>query len=71
MRGDFDRDLRYCPACADYVQYLLSLEKGYCVSCGGRVRLFSESDSALFQKSLETRPRPFRLDESTDLDRYA
>ena len=71
MRGEFDRDLRYCAACAKYVRYLLSIEKGFCVHCGGPVTLFSEDDHLVFKKSLETRPRPFRLDETHEVDQYA
>ena len=54
---DYYTDLKFCPACNKYVSYLMGLEHSYCVECGGRVRLFSESDWALFNDNL-TKQKP-------------
>ncbi len=53
--GDFYDDCKYCPRCEGYVHYLISMEHSYCVSCGGVVRLFSDSDWSHFNESLQQR----------------
>jgi len=56
-------DRRYCPACREYVPYLLSIEVGFCVQCGGHVTLFSDSDMAEFQRDLR---RPSRWNDELE-----
>lgn len=48
-------DKKWCPACQDYVNYLMSVEHSFCVSCGGEVRLFSKEDWENFNESLQSR----------------
>lgn len=44
MQASYYDDLRYCDACSAYVRYLQALDRGYCVECGGRVKIFSRED---------------------------
>ena len=53
MTNSFANDTKFCPCCNDYVRYLASVERSYCVECGGEVRLFSEADWQAFQAKME------------------
>jgi len=44
VQSSYYDDLRFCDACGSYVRYLQALDKGYCVECGGRVKIFSRED---------------------------
>jgi len=50
---NYYKDTKYCPRCHDYVRFLQSLEASFCVSCGGKVRLFSAADKRAFLRSLQ------------------
>ncbi len=52
---DYYQDKKWCPACEDYVNYLMSIEHSFCVCCGGEVRLFSKEDWETFQEGLKAR----------------
>lgn len=52
---DFYSDQKYCHTCEGYVPYLMSMDHSYCVHCGERVRLFSESDWKEFHESMKAR----------------
>jgi hypothetical protein len=57
-RYDYYTDQKYCPSCDKYVAYLMSIERSFCVECGGEVRLFSKEDWESFNESLSAkRPR--------------
>lgn len=60
---DFYRDRKYCQSCKEYVPYLSSPARSYCVCCGSQVRLFSEEDRRDFLRGLQ-RPQPFEREES-------
>ena len=47
--GDYYTDLKFCAKCGKYVPYLMGVEHSYCTECGGRVRLFSQSDWVEFR----------------------
>ncbi|MGD2016783.1 MAG: hypothetical protein PVJ89_01590 [Planctomycetota bacterium] len=53
--SDFQNDRKWCPACDVYVSYLMSIEKSYCVQCGGEVRLFNEEDWLAFSEKMDAR----------------
>lgn len=42
--SNFYNETKWCEACGDYVNFLLSLDHSYCVKCGAQVRLYSEAD---------------------------
>lgn len=46
--GSFDSDLKWCPACAKRVRYLLGGEHSWCSECGGKCRLFSPAERERF-----------------------
>ena len=52
MTSDYYHDHRFCDACRKYVSYLQSLDTGYCVECGGAVKIFSPSDLIAFRKGI-------------------
>ncbi len=52
MHGDFYNDRRFCKGCQAYVSYLFSMERSYCIQCGGEVQLMSDRDLSEFQRSL-------------------
>ncbi|MFT5286528.1 MAG: hypothetical protein ACI8TQ_002697 [Planctomycetota bacterium] len=68
--SSFYDDHKFCPACEDYVAYLISMDDSYCVNCGGIVRLFSEDDWVDFNESLKSRRpkggRPRKNSKSDD-----
>jgi rRNA maturation endonuclease Nob1 len=45
---DFYREKKWCAGCRDYVQYLMSVNHSFCITCGTQVRLFSKPDSERF-----------------------
>ncbi len=45
---DFYREKKWCTGCRDYVQYLMSVNHSFCITCGTQVRLFSKPDSERF-----------------------
>lgn len=51
-RIDFYNDKKYCPACEEYVTYLMAVGHSYCTSCGSEVRLFSDGDWATFNHGI-------------------
>ena len=55
MSRSFHNDNKFCPCCDEYVRYLASVDRSYCVECGGAVRLFSPSDWGQFQEKMEAR----------------
>lgn len=55
MSHSFHDDTKFCPCCETYVRYLASVERSYCVECGGEVRLFSDADWSKFQAHMEAR----------------
>ena len=65
-RADYYDDRRFCPACSTYVRYISSVERAYCVECGGRVKLFSGPDMARFRSALGTRSNSWRLVPGSD-----
>lgn len=54
MAYDYYEDRRWCPKCTRYVAYLLSPHDAWCVSCGAKVRLFSDTESREFHHSLRS-----------------
>lgn len=68
--ADFYSDKKFCPCCETYVNYLMGLDHSYCVTCGGRVRLFSKDDWEQFNETLSRgrakggRPKKTRGKES-------
>ena len=59
--SDFQNDRKWCSACDEYVSYLMSIEKSFCVQCGGEVRLFSEEVWIAFSEKMDARkPRQRR-----------
>lgn len=53
--SDFQNDRKWCPSCEAYHPYLMSVDKSYCVECGGEVRLFSEEDWQAFSEKMDAR----------------
>jgi hypothetical protein len=47
---DFYGELKWCPKCRRYVNYLLSTYSSFCVKCGAAVQLFSKTDMKKFKK---------------------
>ena len=52
---DYYQDKKWCPSCNDYVNYLMSVEHSFCVSCGGEVRLFSKEDWEAFHEGMKAK----------------
>ena len=65
-RADYYEDRRFCPTCSEYVLYISSIDRAYCIECGGRVRLFSAPDMARFRSALDARSRSWRLVPGSD-----
>jgi hypothetical protein len=55
MDFDYYSDHKWCPACQEYVAYLMSIEHSYCTRCGTEVRLFSQKDWDSFHEGLQNR----------------
>ena len=53
--NDYYSDRKFCPACNQYVPYLMSLSTSFCAECGGEVRLFSKADWEAFAEKMEAR----------------
>ena len=54
--NNFYDDRKFCTDCNDYVPYLASIDRSYCIQCGAEVRLFSTEDWERFQNGLGNRP---------------
>ena len=52
-RGEFYNEQKWCEHCRQYVSFLMSVNYSYCVTCGGRVRLFSRDDADRFQQNVQ------------------
>jgi hypothetical protein len=52
---DFYNETKWCPKCRTYVRYVMSVNRSYCVGCGGPVRLFSREDLERFRQDVEKR----------------
>ena len=52
-RGEFYNEQKWCDTCRQYVSFLMSVNFSYCVTCGGRVRLFSRADADNFQQTVQ------------------
>ncbi|MCK6446713.1 MAG: hypothetical protein L6Q99_10010 [Planctomycetes bacterium] len=52
---DYYADRKFCAHCQNYVPYLMSVDKSFCVQCGGEVRLFSQADWQAFNQALQDR----------------
>jgi hypothetical protein len=50
---EFYREEKWCDACRGYVRFLMSINHSYCITCGGRVRLFNRNDSRNFQETVQ------------------
>lgn len=62
----FDEDLRFCRSCGDYVRYLRSPDRCYCVECGGEAQLMSDAEMRELRREARARPgqgSPWRLDD--------
>jgi hypothetical protein len=62
--NDFYDDRKFCTSCDDYVPYLASVERSYCVQCGGEVRLFSSEDWERFSNGLGNKSRSGRKSQA-------
>ncbi len=63
-------DKKWCPHCAGYVAYLMSIEHSYCVKCGGEVKLFNQSDWESFHEGLQAKkPKGGRPRKKANTDR--
>jgi len=52
-RGEFYNEQKWCEHCRQYVCFMMSVNYSYCVTCGGRVRLFSRADADRFQQTVQ------------------
>lgn len=50
---DYYSEKKWCEPCTDYVSFLMSVERSYCVNCGSPVRLFSKKDLQAFTDGME------------------
>jgi len=55
---DFYGELKWCPKCRRYVNYLLSTYSSFCVKCGTAVQLMSKADLKKFKKQSEPQAPP-------------
>jgi hypothetical protein len=53
--SNFYNETKWCDSCGKYVHYLLSLDHSFCVECGGKVRLYSETDWQQLNEELAAR----------------
>lgn len=51
--SDFDRETKWCETCQTQVRFLMSVNASFCVCCGGKVRLFSKTESVHFAESVQ------------------
>jgi len=52
-KPDYYSETKWCDRCQDYVPYLMSVNRSYCVRCGSRVRLFNKEDSKRFSEEVQ------------------
>jgi len=50
---DYYNERKWCEQCCEYVRFLMSVEKSFCVQCGHTVRLFSKKDLEAFHTVLK------------------
>ncbi len=50
---EFYTEAKWCEACNGYVRFLMSVNHSYCVTCGGRVRLFNRDDGSKFGETVQ------------------
>lgn len=50
---DYYNEKKWCESCTDYVSFLMSVERSYCVNCGSPVRLFSKQDLKAFTEGMQ------------------
>lgn len=50
---EFYTEAKWCESCKSYVRFLMSVNHSYCVTCGGRVRLFNRDDSSRFGETVQ------------------
>jgi hypothetical protein len=50
---EFYTEAKWCEACKQYVRFMMSVNHSYCVTCGGRVRLFSRDDRTRFGETVQ------------------
>jgi rRNA maturation endonuclease Nob1 len=50
---EFYSEQKWCEACKGYVRFLMSVNHSFCVTCGGKVRLFSRDDSSRFGETVQ------------------
>lgn len=50
---EFYTEAKWCEACNEYVRFLMSVNHSYCVTCGGRVRLFNRDDGSRFGETVQ------------------
>ncbi|MEO0480134.1 MAG: hypothetical protein AAF196_11700 [Planctomycetota bacterium] len=50
---DFYAETKWCDECQDYKHYLMSVNRSYCVDCGGQVRLFSREEAEAFAEEVQ------------------
>ncbi len=51
--NEFYNEQKWCDHCHQYVRFLMSVNCSYCVTCGGRVRLFNRDDTRNFQETVQ------------------
>jgi hypothetical protein len=51
--SEFYTEQKWCEHCSHYVRFMMSINQSYCVECGGRVRLFNQSDANSFQETVQ------------------
>ena len=56
---DFYSEKKWCEKCQEYVRFLMSVDHSFCITCGTRVRLFSQKDWEAFHAAAEA-SRPSR-----------
>ncbi|MBK8979277.1 MAG: hypothetical protein IPM29_25550 [Planctomycetes bacterium] len=50
---DYYGETKWCDHCREYVHFLMSVNRSYCVHCGNPVRLFSKEDSRRFNADVQ------------------
>lgn len=51
--AEFYTETKWCEACRQYVRFMMSVNHSFCITCGGRVRLFSRDDSHRFGETVQ------------------
>ena len=52
---DFYHEKKWCAVCDDYVRYLMSVNRSYCIQCSSPVKMFSSKDTERFNENVEKR----------------